>query len=392
MTLPRPLPIRTDRSNTFAHHTMRVRVPAILRDVQADNADYPSRIHVALERLRDDILGDRALEPLEMPAPDFSVWLRALIERETQTWLAAEWFLAEAYFYRRILQATRYWENGRDPFAARKREEMAGEGAWAKLEAALGLRDRPLEERLVSLGRAALWGNRVDLSYAEAASHGDAVADDLLVDHVPQAIGHLLRRPGEVHVITDNAGTELLLDLALVDGLLEGPGLDVKLHVKMMPTFVSDATAVDVRGAIKALEAPDRAASVQALGARLRGAFDEGRLGIFPDLYWNSPRFFFDLPERLAGCFRKASLVISKGDANYRRLTGDALWPPEVPFSAVTAFFPAPLLALRTLKSDSVVGLAPGQAARLDAAHERWRVSGQFGVAQAKLPAREGPG
>jgi hypothetical protein len=73
--------------------------------------------------------------------------------------------------------------------------------------------------------------------------------------------------------------------------------------------------------------------------------------------------------------------VIVKGDANYRRTVGDAVWPEITPFADVTAYFPAPLLALRTLKSDPIVGLAPGVASSLDAAEPAWRVNGRRGVA-----------
>ena len=74
--------------------------------------------------------------------------------------------------------------------------------------------------------------------------------------------------------------------------------------------------------------------------------------------------------------------MIFKGDANYRRHVGDALWQPETPFAEVTAYFPAPLLALRTLKSDAIVGLPPGLAERLDGEDAHWRVNGRRGVAQ----------
>jgi hypothetical protein len=53
-----------------------------------------------------------------------------------------------------------------------------------------------------------------------------------------------------------------------------------------------------------------------------------------------------------------------KGDANYRRLIGDALWPHDTPFAHVLSYFAAPLLALRTLKSEVCVGLAPGVSVR----------------------------
>lgn len=383
MSVLRPPPIRTDISNRFAHHTMRVRIPAILRDIQGKNPDFAPGIHAALERLHDEILGDRPLVPLQLPAIDASAWSRALSDREQDSWLRTDWFFAEAYFYRCVLQCTRFWETGRDPFRVNKNEELSGDTPWRAVEQALSHRSLPLAERLPHLCRASLWGNRIDLSYTAAAAQGLATSDeDLLVDHIQEAIAPLLADPGEVHILLDNAGTELLLDLALADALLE-VAPRVQLHVKMTPTFVSDATAADVRTTITALEAADRAAELRALGGRLRAAFQEGRLGIHPGLYWNSHRFFFDMPPLLRACLASARLVISKGDANYRRFTGDAVWAPHTPFHRAVSFFPAPLLALRTLKSDSIVGLPEGLAERLDSEDPEWRNSGRRGVAES---------
>jgi hypothetical protein len=78
--------------------------------------------------------------------------------------------------------------------------------------------------------------------------------------------------------------------------------------------------------------------------------------------------------------------VLLKGDANYRRLVGDALWPPEEPFSSAAAYLGTAVVCARTLKSDSVLGLRPGLARRLDAADPRWRVDGRCGVIQTFVP------
>jgi hypothetical protein len=81
---------------------------------------------------------------------------------------------------------------------------------------------------------------------------------------------------------------------------------------------------------------------------------------------------------------RGGALAVFKGDANYRRLLGDAHWPHATPFARVVGgHAPAPVLALRTCKAGLVVGLAPEAAAR--AAAERpadWLTSGTFAVAQ----------
>jgi Damage-control phosphatase ARMT1-like domain len=73
---------------------------------------------------------------------------------------------------------------------------------------------------------------------------------------------------------------------------------------------------------------------------------------------------------------------VFKGDLNYRRLVGDLHWPPTVPFGETVAHFPAPVVALRTLKSDVAVGLDPDAVSRLDAEAPDWRVSGRYGLIQ----------
>jgi hypothetical protein len=45
-------------------------------------------------------------------------------------------------------------------------------------------------------------------------------------------------------------------------------------------------------------------------------------------------------------------------------------------------YFPAPVVALRSLKSDTVVGLPAELVRRLDQNNAKWRVGGHYGVIQ----------
>ena len=76
--------------------------------------------------------------------------------------------------------------------------------------------------------------------------------------------------------------------------------------------------------------------------------------------------------------------ILYAGDLNYRKLVGDREWPCETTSfdEALCNFNPAPLLTLRTLKSDVCVGLKPGTVKRLDDADKDWMVNGKYAVVQ----------
>lgn len=90
----------------------------------------------------------------------------------------------------------------------------------------------------------------------------------------------------------------------------------------------------------------------------------------------------WDAPVDLANDLQAAHLVISKGDANYRRLLGDRHWVFDDSFADIVAYFPAPLLALRTLKSEIVAGLPPDQIAAMPQRDPDWLINGRWGLIQ----------
>jgi uncharacterized protein with ATP-grasp and redox domains len=377
-----PPPIRTDTSNAFAHRTVSVRLPGILRETHSLNPDYPDSILAALEHLWLDLENDAPIPPLMLPTPDADEWQPALDAHNGDTWQHSEWFFAETYLYRLVMQAVRFFETGRDPFAPKKAAEVMSESLWQTLDRALETTALPPRERITTLIAHSLWGNRIDLSFAAALAHGQHVeADDLLVDDSELAAEFLLRQPRAVHFVVDNTGTELATDLAFIDGLLDGIAGSVTIHLKAHPTFVSDATLPDLLSFLE-IAATERSGAAGAMAQRLQSGFHAGRLRFAPDFYWNSSRFLWDLPPRLARLFTPDTLVVVKGDANYRRMVGDALWQPDLPLAQATAPFPAPLLALRTMKSDPVAGLHSGTTEKLDTEDADWRLDGRRGLIQ----------
>lgn len=378
----RPAPIYTNMDNPFARDTMFRRVPATIKRTQHVNPDYPDSIQQSLEDLSNEIKNDDPIAMLAPLAPDYERWLTPVEIRHTETWLNTQWFFAETYFYRRLIECVRWFETHRDPFQPIKDEEYASEGLWKLLGGALEI-DAPPEEKLTELIKLVLWSNRIDLSFEASLKRGTTVNDDdLLVDDSHAAVQQLLNGRGDVHFIIDNAGTELTMDLALVDALLDTIPDRLILHLKMHPTFVSDALPKDVFNFFNLLD--EHGGQFSAMGARLRKAFDDHRLHLVPNFFWNSSLWLWELPDNLIRAFSSARLVLVKGDANYRRILGDALWKPEAAFTDVLGYFPAPLVALRTLKSDPIAGLPSGMAGQLDQIDPEWRVNGQRGVIQFK--------
>jgi hypothetical protein len=121
------------------------------------------------------------------------------------------------------------------------------------------------------------------------------------------------------------------------------------------------------------------------------------RLRVTPDPFFNSWHCYDDLQlaprllEQLSP--PQASLVLFKGDANYRRLFRDHWRSNSDGFASMLAHTAsglegASIVCLRTCKSDTQVGVAPATVALLDAADAAWRRNGQRGVIQSRLVER----
>ena len=360
---------------------MARRVPGIIGDTILRNDDYHSSIKEGLQRLKDKIAGDAPFTLFDPPAPDYEQWAERFARHDGQSWLGAEWFFAEVYAYRLVVQITRFWETLRDPFLPVKEEEMNSPGLWNVLGKALE-EDGNIEEQLIQRLAAALWGNRIDMSMEQVAAQGtEAHEDHLLDDDLPEVAEWLIENPGPVHFIMDNAGTEQALDLCLADLMLrKNLAPEVVLHVKMQPTLVSDVIPADLHRLIELMAGRD--ADTRALAGRLSDHLESGRLRVAPDFFWTGPDMLFELPPYLFRSMEEASLIISKGDLNYRRITNDAIWPAGTSLGQAVGAFPAPLLALRTLKSDTILRLGADQVNEMDKTDAEWRVNGRYGIAQ----------
>ncbi len=392
---PLPPPLMTSEPGSFAEATIRRRKPQIIAEVLQDN-DYPPEIHESLRLLAEEILHG-PVRPLAERAPDLDYWQKQWCPYAGSTWLDVPWYFAESFFYRRLLEAVRYfqpgvWE-GHDPFAAAKRRQIDGVGGALPLAAGL-LRELPADPQLAAraLLYASLWGNRVDLSNRGVLA-GTALQaghpQDVLIDDSAEIVAYLAdgTRHQRIDFVNDNAGPEATFDLLLADLLLEqGWAGRVRMHLKPYPFFVSDAMIKDVRELIARLEGEVELRS-HAAGDRLAGRLRAGSLELADNPFWASSYPFGEMPPDLRAEVAGADLVLLKGDVNYRRLLADRRWPPTTPLERITSYFPARFAVLRTLKAEIMVGLAEGRAELLWREDAEWLINGRRGLIQFVWPA-----
>ncbi|MEV0120361.1 damage-control phosphatase ARMT1 family protein [Streptomyces sp. NPDC050703] len=374
---------------SFARSVLAERHPALIQQVR-DAFPYGPRQHEALDALLDETTNG-VIEPLSPVEHDHERWANWGREYFGRSWYDAPFLWSESYFYRRLLGAVGYFGagpwRGVDPFAPFKRAELRGDAVEEELRALDALAGVPLDERAAALLQASLWGNRADLGFRVSAGEpavGDAAASALVADD-SASLWDLLPagNSSTVAVVADNAGRELIPDLILVDHLLEQRHAEqVVLHLKPHPYYVSDAMTADVVDCLRRLTGAPGAAG--AIGGRLWKALAAGGLEVRTHPFFCAPLPYEDMPDDLRGEFEGATLTILKGDLNYRRLVGDRLWDATAPFADRTAYFPGAVAALRTLKSDVVVGLEKATLDALEQSGVVWRTSGTHALVQVR--------
>ncbi|RPD77052.1 DUF89-domain-containing protein [Lentinus tigrinus ALCF2SS1-7] len=361
----------------------------------------------------------------------------------TVPWLYSECYLYR--LVRSFFVQTKYWKD-HDPFLQQKEAtfQKSSKAIFAlattmyELEGdkeSLASDPDNLKVIFKEMIQMCLWGNATDLSMLTHLSHEDiqhlqtvgkdaqaARAQYILRDEQEKVWSHLTSLAGKkdsrVDFVLDNAGFELFTDFVFADFLVTYTPYVSKVvfHPKLIPWFVSDVTPPDFKSTTASLlsptffpeentpaDAPAATASKESrehlytMVKRWESYIQSGVFSLSVPIdyplgasdvkanFWTSPYPYWNMEELAPELFAdlcKSSLVVLKGDLNFRKLTGDVQWPPSTPFE--TAIGPIagkfPILSLRTNKADVIVAVDDDVAKKLDESGEKWRYNGKYAV------------
>ncbi|KAK8745668.1 hypothetical protein OTU49_000307 [Cherax quadricarinatus] len=432
--MPQPQPLSASHIGSFAYLTVKDRLPVILtrvvdylyreKDSLGNNYGKAARedckkVIGRCSQLKNEMQTNKDLLPLQAhpdpsyPYDDANIWNRYLenyirVTGVAPKWFTAPWLYVECYMYTRIHESL-YLCNvlkDFDPFMDQKRNALidSKEAIEALAVHVLSLCGRistfsqeQLKQHVIKLIEISLWGNRCDLSISGGADKSqdsdvllllDKLQSKILVNNSESLWQLLVALPEDqrdIVLVLDNAGFELVTDLCLLAFLTEaGFVTSLTVHPKIRPWFVSDTTHSDLTWTIEKLRETGGSAGV--LASKWQSYISNGRWKIVNNKFWTLCHDFADMKEidpELYSQLSKSSLIIFKGDLNYRKLTGDLDWPTTTSLEhTLRGFCPAPVLAIRTAKGGPVVGLAPGVSERTAAVTHDWNISGEYGMIQ----------
>lgn len=434
---------------SFAFSTARERWPKIITQAKVDVIkqiessqdaelkEQGSAIVRGIEKLLEDFHNDstvRRFTPEEVgQTPSLESYNEELDKLDTTpSWLNGPWLLLECYLYRLLdvtIKAQDKWLNF-DVFEGLKRDTFKSSALGIyelairykalsqQLESSASIDDETKKLLFEEFVDISLWGNATDLSLLANATLEDIQsrqgkeareksAKNIIDNDLPEAWERLLSVPFEerrIDIVLDNAGFEFYTDLALTLFLLDSKLVkNVTFHCKTRPWMVSDTMVKDYALFLQDMQNkewfPEHQVELQYFVDSIEKYRLSGQFKLVDSEFWTSALDYWKLTPQetkyggaeLHDYFQKSTLVIVKGDLNYRKLTGDRQWPKTTTFvEALNALAKSNIhiLALRTCKADVCVGLPAGLEEELIAywkslgneVGELWCSSGKWAV------------
>ncbi|CCH44095.1 hypothetical protein BN7_3653 [Wickerhamomyces ciferrii] len=427
-------------SDSFAFSTARVRWIKIIQDTiddviqtseKSSNPDFQKEgeaIASQLKGLKSDVENDGAVKPFDDSSIKAFASFNKVLKGQSYTWLTGPWLFLENYLYRIInsfFVEKSLWFNY-DIFDNLKRSsfESSVDGVtelairyYQLTETSQKLDDETKQILFNEFAEISLWGNATDLSLLATATLDDIKSiqgaearkkseANILTNDLKQAWESLSSNTNEhkrVDFVLDNAGFEVYTDLIFALFLLDtGIANEIVFHTKDIPWMVSDVNIKDFYILLQDLKNTKlfnkSRKELDHLINKIEYYNNNGTLNLRTSPFWTLDLDFWNIDpsetqfggSKVHKDLLDSSLVIFKGDMNYRKLTGDRRWDSTTPFTKSIGSLASnglKILALRTIKADVLVGLPEGvydqvsdEWAKSNESRLGWLSSGKYAV------------
>lgn len=376
--------IMTSDPDSFANFTISTRKPQIIDQI-LDSKEFSLDIKRAFLDFQSELTSGH-VQSLKENTVDRVIWDQDLSQWIGKKWTEIPWLLAESYFYRRILEITKYFQSGPlkevDPFDNLKKQEM-DDGIITLIDLFPKLDIKNSYEQFFQFCTKSLWGNRGDLSISAGLDQDmNTQHHRIIIDETRVAYHYLTQKQDNlIAYFVDNTGKELFFDFALIDFLLQtGLAKQITCFVKSQPFYVSDAMPKDFFKSIKMMDSSN-SSPVKELSQRINNNINSGTITLKSPPFLTYGRTYDQLPKSFYDDLASYDLVILKGDLNYRRVMRDRHWHPTTPTAIAAGYFPTSFLIFRTLKAELIVGLTNEILSSIESENDPdWLTNGKRGL------------
>lgn len=189
-----------------------------------------------------------------------------------------------------------------------------------------------------------------------------------------------------VHIIVDNCGIEIISDILLGLYLIKKCKINcLYFHFNVIPIFVSDVIKSDINEALRLISNNENDKNRKQIVTDYNEYKNNRKIIESADVFWNMPIPFKDAPKQILNDIfntESTGLIIFKGDLNYRRLVEDRKWEISLPINEHIKYLKKPVLILRSLKSNVLLGINKKKAKLMDETTPNWKTTGDFGIIQ----------
>ena len=242
---------------------------------------------------------------------------------------------------------------------------------------------------LVEVIQMALNSNSYDLSQLNGRAGHILNPDKCKFDEIEDFAKFILvgiDNKMELNYLVDNSGVEFFSDLCLACILLSESVSKVYFHVNVLPIFVSDVIEDDFEHMVGIVERyienvidTDKKIIYSEGLKMIKQMFVNQQAEMVPSFIWNMPTPYKKVESNIFS--ERHSILIVKGDLNYRRLAEDNNWSYSKKLESLTKkYISCPTLVIRCFKSDLVLDYKWKDYRRNMKEDPDWRGGGEYGV------------